>query len=331
MKKYISVLAALLLLVGCERKIHTRIRIDGLAQGTFYSIVYISEDGINYKHEIDSLLKIIDASVSLWDANSTLSKINANEETEIDSVFYDNFQKSQFLSRLTHGAFDITVGNLVNVWGFGSVSRSIPNSKQVDSLLQLTGYEKVSMENGRIKKQHPDIRIDFNAIAQGYSSDFIASFLKSKNIHNFIVNIGGEVIAGGYKEDKSSWVCGIESPAKDSLAPIALQTKVKLNNKALVTSGNYRKYHIVDGVKYSHTIDPRTGYPVKHQLLSATVLANEAWKADGLATAFMVMGLENSKAFLKEHPEYDAFFVFSNEKNSLETFATQGMKNIITD
>ena len=320
---------ATILFVGCEKKSSVRIRIDGLAQGTFYSIVYLSENGINYKHEIDSLLQMIDKSVSLWDTNSILYRVNNNEEVPLDSIFLDNFQKSQYLSRLTGGAFDITVGSLVNAWGFGNTSPSNPDTKQIDSLLRLTGYEKVWLENGFLKKQLPNIRIDFNAIAQGFTSDFIATFLESKNIGNFIVNIGGEVIAKGYKEGKQPWVCGIETPAKDSVAPIALQAKVKLKNKALVTSGSYRKYRMVDGAKISHSIDPRTGYPVKHRLLSATVLADEAWEADGLATAFMVMGLDSAKIFLKKHPNYEAFFVFTDNNDSLKTFATHGMQKIV--
>lgn len=329
MKKYILCLLTVILFVGCEKKSPVRIRLDGLAQGTFYSIVYMSENSIDYKQEIDSLLQMIDKSVSLWDTNSILYRVNNNKEVPLDNIFIENFQKSQYLSRLTDGAFDITVGNLVNAWGFGNASASNPDARQIEALLQLTGYEKVWIENNALKKQSPDIRIDFNAIAQGFTSDFIAAFLESKNIGNFIVNVGGEVIAKGYKEGKQPWVCGIETPAKDSIAPIALQTKVALRNKALVTSGSYRKYRIVDGVRFSHSIDPRTGYPVRHRLLSATVLADEAWEADGLATAFMVMGLDSAKVFLEKHPKYDAFFVFTDHNDSLKTFATQGMQQIM--
>ena len=194
--------------------------------------------------------------------------------------------------------------------------------------MQYVGYGKVQVVDGILKKEHPEIELDFNAIAQGYSSDMMAHFLSSKGICNYLVDIGGEVIARGCKPNGDHWVVGIEKPAEDKYSTQKVDVKINLDNMSVVTSGNYRKYYESNGVKYSHTINPFTGFPVSHTLLSVSVLSANAWEADAMATAFMVMGLEKSLEFLKNNSGYDAYFIY-NDNGEYKTYATEGFKNII--
>ena len=235
------------------------------------------------------------------------------------------------ISRETKGAFDITIAPLANAWGFGFKKGAFPDSLMIDSLLQITDYEKVKLENGRVIKQDPRIMLSCSAVAKGYSVDVIAQLLDRKGIKNYMVDIGGEVVVKGVNPKNNLWRIGINKPIDDSLSVRQdLQTVLDLTDLGMATSGNYRNFYYKDGKKYAHTIDPRTGYPVLHNILSATVIAEDCMTADALATAFMVMGLEEAETFCKANPKIDAYFIYSGDNGEFKTYYTEGMKKYIT-
>lgn len=305
-------------------------RFEGETQGTYYAISIVSSDSSGIQTAVDSLLHRFDSSASVYKPNSIISRINSNDSSILaDETFQTIFTKAMEVSGITNGAFDITVGPLVNAWGFGLSNRMQMDQHRVDSLLAFVGYTKIRMEGQRLVKADPRIRIDYNAIAQGYAVDLVGQFLLSKGMKSYLIDIGGEVVAQGTKPDGSAWNVGIELPAADADAERQIQAVVRLKNMALSTSGNYRKYYEEDGVRYSHTIDPSTGYPVKHSLLSVSVLAPDCMTADAFATAFMVMGVEKGKEFLKTQSKVDAYFIFSNQEGKLETYYSKGFENIL--
>ncbi len=307
-----------------------RIHFVGQAQGTYYSIIYYAEDTIVYQHEIDSLLRAFDQVASIYQPNSIISKVNRNEISEVtDPWFTEIFNLAMRISEETGGAFDITVGPLVNAWGFGFRNKLDMDQQKVDSLLQFVGFKGIRLEENSIVKDHPNTQIDFNAIAKGYSIDVIGDFFHQRGIRNFLVDIGGEILARGAKSGNQQWVVGIEQPSDEPTSERVLKAMVNVNDIAMATSGNYRRFYEVDGVKYAHTIDPKTGYPVIHSLLSATVFADSVGKADAYATAFMVMGLEKSREFLESNDHLEGFLIYSDETGEIKTFATEGVEKMI--
>ena len=283
------------------------VRLRGEAQGTYYSIIYYDEAGRDYQRAIDSLLDNFDQTASLWVEESMIRRVNENRDSVVNEDFAKLVEMSRAMHEYTDGAFDCTIGKLVNAWGFGFSKREEMSDAVVDSLLQYVGRqpEIVRDNDGTpiVRKASPESTLDFNAIAQGYSTDMVSQFLESKGIENYLVDIGGEVYAKGCKPDGKAWTVGIERPAENRYSSPEVETAIELRDKSVVTSGNYRKYYEKDGVRYSHTIDPLTGRPVEHSLLSVSVVDESAWRADALATAFMVMGLEKAKRFIEEHPE----------------------------
>ncbi|MCF8387239.1 MAG: FAD:protein FMN transferase [Bacteroidales bacterium] len=318
-----------LLLSCCES--HQKVSFTGEAQGTYYALTYFDKQGRNLQNEIDSLLKDFDQVASMWVENSILSRVNRGDTTvDLNEPFMVIFKKSVEVAEKTHGAFDFTVGPLINAWGFGFQNKMKMDQHIVDSILNFVGYEKVKIANGKVIKSDPRIQFDFNAIAQGYSVDLLADFLRSKDIDRFLVDIGGEVYAEGNKPGGEQWKVGIEKPAEDMNAPRELQAVIFLRDKALATSGSYRKFYVEDGIKYSHTLDPKTGYPVQHSLLSATVLASDCMTADAYATAFMVMGLEKTKNYLNEHEaNLEVYLIYSDEEGKNQTYMTSGMRSLM--
>ncbi len=330
MKSFIPALSlAFLLLFSCAPR-EQKVMFLGEAQGTYYAVTYFDREGRNFQPEVDSILKAFDRSVSMWVPESLISRINQGDTAvRPDDWFADIFHRSAAIAEATDGAFDFTVGPLVNAWGFGFRGKLVMDSARVDSLRQFVDYRKVSMGEDRRIEKPEGFRFDFNAIAQGYSVDLLGRFLEEQGIRRYLVDIGGEVLARGAKPDGSPWVVGIENPAADSLSERTLNTRVKLENMALATSGSYRKYREEGGVRYSHTIDPRTGYPVRHSLLSVSVLAGDAATADGYATAFMVMGYERSREFIASQPGLEAFFIVAGEAGTFSTHATPGLQAFI--
>lgn len=308
------------------------IHLKGQAQGTYYNMVYYDSLHRNLQPRVDSILKAFDQSVSLWVPNSVLSRVNRNDTNVVlDANFIGNFKYSEEVSKATNGAFDMTVGPLVEAWGFGFENREKVGKHIVDSLLPLVGYQKIKIVDGKVIKADPRMQIDFNGIAQGYSDDVVGRFFDSLGIHNYLIDIGGEVKAKGQKPDGSYWRVGIEKPAADKDAPRILKAVIVLHNMSVATSGSYRKYYEENGIRYSHTIDPKTGYPVQHSLLSVSVLAKNTALADAYATAFMVMGYKKARTFVENHPGLQAMFIWSAKDKSFKTYATPGFKRLIIE
>ena len=305
--------------------------LQGLAQGSYYAVTYFDDEGRNFQKEIDSIFHAIDMSVNLWVDSSIISKVNRNEAVTLDSIFIDNFNIAQEAAQLSNGYFDPTISPIVAAWGFSYKNGNNITPQLIDSLKQLVDYRNIRIENGKVIKENPAIQLDFNAIAQGYTSDLIAAFLESKGIKNYLVDTGGEIMSKGEKPDGNPWIVGIEKPAENWDSERILQTRIALRNKGLVTSGSTRKYVERDGRRYSHCINPKTGYPVQHQVLSVTVLAENSVWADALASICMVMGLEPSLPLIESMDGIEAYYIFVNEKDELETFATEGFKDLIIE
>lgn len=310
--------------------------LKGEAQGTTFTIKYLAKDSLDLTQEVMDMLVRIDQELSLWVDSSVISKFNAQRSTDrsIDSsanYFIEVFRRSQDVFALTDGAFNPAVMPLVRYWGFAKKAETpeVIDSLKVDSLRRHNGFIKVVMAGEGYSYFTPDenLQIDFNAIAQGYSVDLICELLDEKGLENYLVEIGGEVRCKGVNAEGLVWTIGIDRPT-DHNSNRELQATVVLNNRALATSGNYRKFYMRNGIKYAHTIDPETGYPVQHTLLSASVFAPDCASADAYATAFMVMGLEKTQAFLAMHPELklDAYLIYSDEKGGYRTWESEGLK-----
>jgi FAD:protein FMN transferase len=320
---------SLFLLFSCTSE-QKKIMFQGQTQGTYYAITYFDVKGRNFQPQVDSILKAFDNSVSMWVPESIISRINRGDSTaRPDAWFLDIFERSQQISAATGGAFDCTVGPLVNAWGFGFQGKIKMDQAKVDSLLQYVGYQKVILDSHNRIIKPEGFKFDFNAIAQGYSVDVISNFLELKGIKNYLIDIGGEVRGKGSKPDNHPWLVGIENPAADSLSERVINTKVRLTDKALATSGSYRKYYEENGRRYSHEIDPHTGYPVQHSLLSVSVLAPDCATADGYATAFMVIGFEKAREFVENNHDLEAFFIVDGGEGAFRTYATKGMEEMI--
>ncbi len=302
----------------------------GEAQGTYYAVTYFDHKDRNFQPEIDSLLKRFDQSASLWVPSSVISKINQSDSgSRVDDIVKTLCEMSFQVAESTKGHFDITVGPLVNAWGFGFREGIEPDSSMVDSIMQFVGYNMVDLNGNFLSKKYPDISIDFNAIAQGYSVDLIGDFLETHGIEDYLVDVGGEVLGKGRKSNNEAWVVGVEKPSSEPYDERRLQIRIELNDKAVATSGSYRKFFVKDGIRYSHTINPLTGYPVEHSLLSVSVTGNACATADAYATAFMVMGVEKSMKFLEKNKELDAFFIYSDENGEYQSITTKGFEAMI--
>lgn len=330
----LNYLFILLLITGCNTNPQPqKISFAGETQGTYYAITYYDTEDKNLQPQIDSLLKAFDQSVSLWVPNSLISRINEGDSTAIpDEVFKYNFLLSKEIARKTDGYFDFTISPLVEAWGFSFKEKIKLSKSQIDSLSALVDFRNVQLIDEKVVKTDPRIRFDFNAIAQGYTSDLVADFLNSLNISQYIIDIGGEVFARGTKPAGTKWRVGIEHPEMNNRETRSVQQVVTLENKGLATSGSYRKYYEENGKRYSHAIDPKTGYPVTHNLLSVTVLAETTAEADAYATAFLVMGLEKSLNLLEEIEGLEAYFISWDERdNTFEVTETPGMRKYFVD
>ena len=317
----IFLIVASVLIIKNEPPYHTD---RGFIFGTYYNICYKSKE--NLQHEIDSTLKSVDNSLSPFNKRSVITAINENRDTIVDAQFSEVFALAQEISNATDGAFDITVAPLVNAWGFGFKQGITVDSITVDSLLQYVGYKSVELADNKVIKQHPQTMLDCSAIAKGYGCDRVARMLESYGVKDYMVEIGGEVVSKGKNNKSKQWSIGISKPTDDKSGTInELQEILHISGKSVATSGNYRNYRYEDGRKLSHTIDPRTGYPVAHTLLSATVIANDCATADAYATAFMVIGIEKAIEICKQK-EIDAYFIYSTPEGGISTRETDGMK-----
>jgi len=330
----IVIFLLLSMLYACREKPY--LKLIGSTQGTYYQIIY--QDSQDFQTEIDSLLNNFDNSLSIYNEKSLISRINRNEEgLALDSTFVKVFLTAQAISHNTGGAFDITVAPLVEMWGFyfkdvSTIQSQKIDSLQIDSLLNFVGYKKIKLINNRVVKDRKEIRIDVNALAQGYSVDIVSQYLEAKGVKNYLVEIGGEVKAKGVNASHLPWRIGIEKPEDSAdMENRKIFAKIRIADKSVATSGNYRKYYVKDGKKYAHTINPKTGYPVEHNLLSATIIAKDCIIADAYATACMVLGLEKALTLIEEMPDIEGFFIFSNSKNETQTAFTKGFNELIEE
>ena len=322
--RYFLFTLLLLIVFSCKQD-QKNTKLTGDVFGTTYSIQYYSEENDDFQQQIDSLFYVINKSMSTYQTNSDISKLNRNESVEVDEHFKKVFSASQVIYEATEGVFDPTIGVLVNAWDFGPEGKIISlDSLKIDSLMLSVGLNKVKLVDNTIIKENTNTFIDFNAIAKGYGVDVIADFLESKNIENYIVEIGGEIRCKGTNIEKQKpWKVGVEMPHFDGTQSI--MKAISLHNESMATSGTYRKFKTDSlGNRYSHIIDTKTGYPSKTNLLSISVITSNCMTADGYATAFKAMGIEKVKDFLKTHPELKVFLIFENENKELETLSLNG-------
>lgn len=304
----------------------------GFAYGTMYSIIYQSPDGKDYQEEISEKFQEYTMIFSPYEAESTISKVNKNIDVKLEPEFISCFKRSMEISKITNGAFDITAGSMINAWGFGPEERKTMTPEIIESLKLITDYRKIKIQNKRIKKEIPEMKLDMNAISKGYTSDLFAKFLTEKGCENYMVEIGGEVVAKGENAKGKTWMIGISTPNEDLLSSISkIQAKIQLPDLAMATSGNYRNFYIVDGKKYAHTIDPITGYPVQHSLLSATVLAKDCMTADAFATAFMVLGLDLSIEIARQVQEIEVYFIYADNKGNNQIYMSDNFGQYLAE
>lgn len=285
---------------------------EGMIFGTIYHITYQSDQSL--KENIENVLQQVDGEFSMFNDTSTVSRLNRGEHPVLSAMYQEVAAKAAEVKQETDGAFDVTVAPLVNAWGFGFKHEQMPTRRQVDSLLKIRN------------------QLDYSAIAKGYGSDVVARLLQKKGVQNFMVEIGGEVVTKGISEKRLPWRIGVTKPVDDSLTVQGeLQTILNVTDRAMATSGNYRNFYYKGGRKFAHTIDPKTGYPVQHSLLSATVLAADCATADAYATAFMVLGIERAKAVLERHPELMAYFIYSDERGQNAVWYSPSLRDKIAE
>ena len=303
-------------------------RNSGFIFGTSYNITYQCAD--NHQEDIEKVLAEVDASLSPFNDTSIITHVNRNEDVVLDNLFLDVFRLAQKINEDTDGAFDITVAPLVNAWGFGFKNGVNPDAKAIDSLRQVVGFHKVRLENNKVVKFDPRVMLDCSAIAKGYGVDVVANLLRKLGVKNFMVEIGGEVVTSGVNPERMPWRIGVTKPTDDSLSVNnELQTVINVTDKAMATSGNYRNFYYKGGRKYAHTIDPKTGYPVQHSILSATVITDDCATADAYATSFMVLGMEKARLVLDRHPEMMAYFIYSDDSGQNQVWFSPSLKDKI--
>ena len=332
-KLIILLLSGVLIVSGCSPQ-KEYAAIDGLTQGTTYHIVVESSPGTDIEAlrvKIETVLNEVDNSLSIYNDSSVISRINRNISDRTDTLFREVFRASAKISGECNGLFDITVGPLVKAWGFGPDAHKMFDKTKLDSLMALVGMDKVRLEGDRIIKADPDIFIDVNAIAQGYTVDLLIDMLARSGINDCLVEVGGEVRSSGDKNGRG-WHVGIDRPVDGNYAPGSdLKATVRLDNCALATSGNYRKFYIEDGVKYSHTIDPRTGYPAKQTVLSATIIAPTCAAADAWATACMVGGKDTAISFIEKYDFLEGYLIFSDDRGNMKSWISEGLRKKIEE
>jgi thiamine biosynthesis lipoprotein len=342
-KRYLQILFLLFLIVGTVlivRQQHSAPfqKDEGMVFGTVYHVSYQSTD--NYKKEIEKELKKVDEALSMFNPQSVISKVNNGEsaipDNETGKMFLEVVRMALGISDETNGAFDITVAPLVNAWGFGFKNGNMPTDRQVDSIRAFVGYKQLTLQTKAsgtsITKKDARTMLDCSAIAKGYGCDVVARLLRKKGVTNYMIEIGGEVVTRGINDQRLPWRIGVIKPTDDSLSTNPeILTILNVTDKAMATSGNYRNFYYKNGRKYAHTIDPKTGKPVQHNILSSTVLANNCATADAYATSFMVMGLEGAKSILENHPELMAYFIYSDEHGNNAVWYSPTMKDKILD
>lgn len=328
MKKVFLFILTIIIFSSCQDKDFYVIK--GFTQGTTYKIIYQGAQN-DLGAEVDSVLHDFDMSLSTYAPTSIISRINNDEKDVIlDKYFIDMFVEADRIYKKTDGAFDITIAPIVNAYGFGFTDKSARiDSTLIDSLLQYVGMNKVKVTDDNKIQKMQGLMLDGNAIAQGQSVDVICKFLESKGIYNYLVDIGGELKVKGKKYD-NLWVIGVDEPIEGNMtAGENVQVKLYVTDIAVATSGNYRKFYVEDGIKYSHSINPKTGFPAKQNILSATIFAKNAITADALATSCMIMGLEKSKIMIENSPDLEAYFIYVDKNGKTKVYYTKGVEKYL--
>lgn len=308
------------------------VRMSGFTQGTTYSITYADKQGRDFSMEIDSIFQAVDHSMSIYNDSSVISRFNQSSQCfPVDSLLAKVVQLSLQVSNETGGAFDITVGPLLREWGFHIKRDETPTQERIYELQKFVGVHHIRLDDHLLCKSNPEVNIDVNAIAPGFTSDLIADFFESRQVFDYLVEVGGEIRTNGVNPKGEKWRVGVDKPVDNAMPGQNFQVIVSISGKALVTSGNYRKFYVRDGVKYSHTINPATGYPVDHSLLSATVVHSSAAQADALATAFMVMGVDLVKAWLKNNPDVETLLIFDTPHGKYDMWMSDGFKELVVE
>ena len=303
---------------------------SGMVFGTTYNITYQCDS--NLHNSIIRELEKVDEALSPFNKKSVITAVNNNHDIEVNDMFADVFLLAQKISDDTGGDFDITVAPLVNAWGFGFKNGTQPTKHNIDSLKNIIGYKKVRLEGRKVVKKDKRLMLDCSSIAKGYGSDVVARFLQKRGVKNYMVEIGGEIVTKGISPKRVPWKIGVTRPVDDSLSVSKeLQSVINVTDKAMATSGNYRNFYYKNGKKYAHTIDPHTGSPVHHNILSATVIADNCATADAYATAFMVMGLEKAQKLLERHPELMAYFIYSDKDGKNKTWCSEKLKKKVAE
>jgi len=299
-KKYLIVLFLIIGFLSCNKRQESYSAFEGYAQGSTFRIVYKPLSDKGYIQAVDSILVVIDKSMSLWDSTSLITRINQSAKPlALDEHFSNVYNRAKHFHEISDGAFDPTLGPLIEAWGFArKQGLELPSQKEIDSLKQFVDFNHYVLKNGYLTKSKPESQLDFNAIAQGYSVDVLGRFLEAEGITDYLIELGGETLGKGLNQFGQKWKVGIERPDWNSTTTNnPVKTVIALSNAALVTSGSYRKFIEKDGKKYSHTLDVRTGKPVTHNLLSVAVVTDNAVDADAYATMFMVMGKDSAIAY----------------------------------
>lgn len=327
------ILVTLLLITSCSTRTKREYRqIRGFAQGTTFNIQYYHPQNRDLSDPIGQILERIDSSMSVYRDNSIINAFNASQEgIEVDSLLAQVVEQSLQCHRQTNGAFDITVGPLVKAWGFYARQNQVPSDDTIAHLMGFIGDGMIALDGLFLGKKHAEVKIDVNAIAPGFTVDRIAAYFEKIGIKDYLVEVGGELRSLGNSPRGTPWRVGIDRPDDHAVSGENLQAIIEISGQSLVTSGNYRKFFMKDGVRYSHTIDPTTGRPVEHSLLSATVLDSTSARADALATAFMVMGKDKAIQWLQANPGVEVYLIYSDEKGNYQVWMSEGIKKRIVD
>ncbi|MBC7616093.1 MAG: FAD:protein FMN transferase [Pedobacter sp.] len=308
--------------------------ISGNAQGTTYAITYFFADNVAVKSEADSILHLIDKEMSAYSENSVINRFNASENGVIlPTHFKKVVEKSLEVSEKSDGLFDITVAQLVQLWGFGSKKiNEAPTTQEIASALQHVGYKKLQLKGNYLIKKDKDLKIDVNGIAQGYTVDVLANWLEKKGIKNYLVELGGEIrVKGRNLSSGKKFQIGIEGPSEESFTGEIIKAKLMIDAGGVTTSGSYRKFYYSDGKKITHLMNPKIGYPLQNEMISATVWANDAITADAYDNVLMAMGIEKSFEFLKKHPDLQAYLIYKKANGIIADTATLEFKKHLID
>lgn len=329
MRTNIAILFFLTLaLVACQTTPAKYIANQGMIYGTMYSIKYEHPEGKDIQEDINTELQRLSKIFSHYEKEATISKVNKNIETELEDEFIACFERSMEISKLTNGAFDITAGPLISAWGFGPEERQKMTPEMVEALKDLIGYQKIKIEGDKVVKEFPEMTINMSAIAKGYTCDLMGDFLSQKGCSNYLIDIGGEVVAKGMNDKGKIWTIAIQEPNEDPFKR-EWNDAIRLEDKAMATSGNYLNFYEVDGKKFAHTIDPISGYPVQHSLLSATVVAPDCMTADAFATAFMVLGKDIGIEIARLVPEMEFYFIYADESGENQVYMSDGFGEML--